>query len=74
MGFSNCLFYISLAFKHDKLYRQAHVATKTFQALRIFVNNELNEIHNGLEVAKHFTKPGGRCAVISFHSLGKKIL
>ncbi|XP_012941577.1 12S rRNA N4-methylcytidine (m4C) methyltransferase [Aplysia californica] len=64
----------SKAFRHDKLYRQAHVATKTFQALRIFVNNELNELHNGLEVARHFLKPGGRCVVISFHSLEDRIV
>jgi len=64
----------SLALRHDKLYRKAHVATKTFQALRIFVNDELNEIHNGLEVARHFLKPGGKCVVISFHSLEDRIV
>lgn len=62
------------AFRHDKLYRHAHVATKTFQALRIFVNDELNEINNGLELARHYLKTNGRCAVISFHSLEDRIV
>ncbi|XP_062595760.1 probable methyltransferase-like protein 15 homolog [Saccostrea cucullata] len=57
----------------DKLNRKSHVATRTFQALRIFVNNELNEINNGLEVAYHYLKPGGVCVGISFHSLEDRI-
>lgn len=64
----------SLSFRHDKLYRQSHMATKTFQALRIFVNNELNEIHNGLEIARHYLKLGGRCVVLTFHSLEDRIV
>ncbi|XP_059156468.1 probable methyltransferase-like protein 15 homolog isoform X2 [Physella acuta] len=58
----------------DKLARPAHVATKTFQALRIFVNDELNQLHNGLELAGHFLRVGGHCAVISFHSLEDRIV
>ncbi|BFZ05141.1 hypothetical protein BsWGS_08180 [Bradybaena similaris] len=61
-------------YRLDKLSHQAHVATKSFQALRIFVNNELNEINNGLEVARHYLKPQGRCVVISFHSLEDRIV
>ncbi|CAG5121434.1 unnamed protein product [Candidula unifasciata] len=61
-------------FTQDKLSHHAHVATKSFQALRIFVNNELNEINNGLEVARHYLKPQGRCVVISFHSLEDRIV
>uniref|UniRef100_A0A0B7AHX3 Methyltransferase-like protein 15 n=2 Tax=Arion vulgaris TaxID=1028688 RepID=A0A0B7AHX3_9EUPU len=62
------------AFRQDKLSHHAHVATKCFQALRIFVNNELNEIHNGLEIARHYLKPQGCCVVISFHSLEDRIV
>ncbi len=58
----------------DKLSRPSHVATKTFQALRIFVNNELNELHNGLEIAHYLLKPGGTCVAISFHSLEDRII
>lgn len=54
--------------------RHAHLATKSFQAIRIFVNNELNEIHNGLQVARHYLKPYGCCVVISFHSLEDRIV
>lgn len=50
------------------------MATKTFQALRIFVNNELNELTNGLEIAHWLLKPGGTCLVISFHSLEDRIV
>jgi 16S rRNA (cytosine1402-N4)-methyltransferase len=46
-----------------------HPATQTFQALRIFVNAELEEIDALLEAAPGLLKPGGRLVVISFHSL-----
>lgn len=58
----------------DKLNRKAHVATRTFQALRIFVNDELNEIHNGLEIAHALLCIGGVCSVLSFHSLEDRIV
>ncbi|KAK3602623.1 hypothetical protein CHS0354_034207 [Potamilus streckersoni] len=61
-------------FRRDKLMRHAHVATKTFQALRIFVNNELNEFNCGLELAHKYLKPRGICVVISFHSLEDRIV
>ena len=51
-----------------------HPATLTFQALRIFVNDELNELYNGLNVAHRLLKPGGVCAVITFHSLEHTIV
>jgi 16S rRNA (cytosine1402-N4)-methyltransferase len=44
-------------------------ATRTFQALRIFVNDELGELTRGLEGAEALLVPGGRLAVVSFHSL-----
>ncbi|VEN61469.1 unnamed protein product [Callosobruchus maculatus] len=60
---------VSGDFRLDKLQRKSHVATKTFQALRIFVNNELNEINYGLILAHHYLKLRGRIIAITFHSL-----
>lgn len=46
-----------------------HAATRIFQALRIYVNDELGELVRGLAAAERVLKPGGRLAVVTFHSL-----
>jgi 16S rRNA (cytosine1402-N4)-methyltransferase len=51
-----------------------HAATRTFQALRIHVNDELGELRRGLEGAERLLKPGGRLVVVSFHSLEDRIV
>ena len=54
--------------------KKAHPATKVFQALRIAVNDEIGSLKRGLESALKILKPGGRMAVITFHSLEDRVV
>lgn len=58
----------------DLLGRPSHPATKTFMALRIVVNNELNELHWAMGLVQRLLRPGAHLAVLSFHSLEDRIV
>ena len=65
---------VGLTGRKDKIGRFAHPATKTFQALRILVNDELNELRHALRASQKLLSPGGRLVVVSFHSLEDSIV
>ena len=58
---------------HKKPYR-IHPATKTFQALRIFINNELEELKNFINDSLSLLAPGSRLVLITFHSLEDRLV
>lgn len=60
--------------RYKKGKRQIHPATRTFQALRIYVNDELGELRRGLVAAEKMLKTGGRLCVVTFHSLEDRIV
>ena len=60
--------------KKKNLYNKINPSTKTFQALRIFVNKEISELISGIINATKFLKPGGKILIVSFHSIEDKIV
>nr|XP_026690931.1 probable methyltransferase-like protein 15 isoform X2 [Ciona intestinalis] len=61
-------------FRVDSLGRRCHIATKTFMAIRIFVNDELNEICHGIKTSEKYLMNGGKMGVITFHSLEDRVV
>jgi 16S rRNA (cytosine1402-N4)-methyltransferase len=62
------------AFPHKAGHQRIHPATRTFQAFRIAVNDELTSLHRAVAGGTKQLRPGGRFSVISFHSLEDRIV
>ncbi len=60
--------------KKKNYFSKINPSTKTFQALRIFVNKEITELINGVIFATKILKPGGKVLVVSFHSIEDRIV
>ncbi len=60
--------------KKRNFHSKINPSTKTFQALRIFVNKEITELINGVIIAAKILKPGGKILTVSFHSIEDKII
>ena len=65
---------ISLPASCTRVPGAIHPATRTFQALRILVNDELAELAAGLAAAERILRPGGRLVAVAFHSLEDRIV
>tara|TARA_Y100001958_G_C21179365_1_gene509556 strand:- start:209 stop:1219 length:1011 start_codon:yes stop_codon:yes gene_type:complete len=60
--------------KKKNYYSKINPSTKTFQALRIYVNKEITELINGIINASKYLRPGGKIIIVSFHSIEDKIV
>ena len=60
--------------KKKNFYNKINPSTKTFQALRMFVNKEISELISGIINATKFLRPGGKILIVSFHSIEDKIV
>ncbi len=73
-GTKDLAYSIAGCFPPKQRYRKIHPATKTFQALRIAVNNEIESLEKFLEIAPDWLLPGGIISIISFHSIEDRLV